>query len=258
MQSNVSPLNPYVQALRQAGYVVSSGHVRIENFAIDYLKRDNGQISIQEPLPRDVLFPWKTTSAPQKISLLHFSLHECAPCHAEIRDLHSFVAKGALPHNVQVLQIVYGTDATAVIADEMMPLVPEGAKVYLDLEDGLADRLGATSAPASFILDEDGVVVGVNQYNTEFDSPGMDILMARLQQWPAVKATIPGLTSFHSAVLNPDLRLPDTPATEWLKSVPVHAALLLLVASALLPVALRHRKRWSSFCRKLLTKKAKK
>jgi hypothetical protein len=258
LPSPISPLNPYVQALQQAGFVVTSGHVRIENFAIDYLTRSNGQMSIQEPLPREVLFPWKNAAVPQKISLLHFSLHECEPCHVEIVDLHAFIAKGAVPHNVQLLQFAFGTDATAIIADEMLPLVPEGAKIYLDPEDGLADRLGATSAPASFVLDEEGVVVGVNNDSTQFDSPGMDILMARLAQWPSVKAKHPELTSLHKAVLSPGLRLPDSPTAEWLKSIPVHGALLLVVAIGLLPLTVKIGKRTFVFLGKVLAKKAKK
>jgi hypothetical protein len=235
----LSPQNPYVWAFRQAGFSVASGHVRIENFSIDYMVREKGIMSIREPLPHAVLFPWKVQAAPPKISILHFSLHECVPCHTEIAELQSLIQRGGVPSNVQLMQLVYGTDVTALIADEMVPLLPDGAKTYLDPEDGLADRLGAMGAPATFILDEDGVVVAYNNGSTDFDSPGMDVLMSRLGTWPSLKAKFPELTALHKAVVNPNLRIPDSAPTEWMKSVPIHFVLVVVVGLVTLPALFR-------------------
>jgi hypothetical protein len=254
----LSPQNPYVWALRQAGFSVTSGHVRIENFSIDYMIRDKGIMSIREPLPQAVLFPWKVQTADPKISVLHFSLHECLPCHTEIAELQSLITRGGVPPNVQLMQFVYGTDVTALIADEMVPLLPDGAKTYLDPEDGLADRLGAMGAPATFILDEDGVVIAYNNGSTDFDSPGMDALMARLAAWPRLKTKFPELGALHKAVLNPTLRVPDSTTTEWMKSIPIHVVLIVVVGLFALPAFVRATRTLWPRMRILLAKCAKK
>ncbi len=238
----ISPFNPYVIALRNANFSVASGHVRIANFSLPFLQLKSGMMEIREHLPYDFLFPWQTTKATRsesdafgvgKISILHFSLHECEPCHLEVQQLQTLIQHGAFPANVQVFQIMGGTDATALIAQELAPLLPEGAKTYLDLEEGLADRLGVVGAPATCILDEAGLVVGYRNGDVDFESPGMEVLLARITEWPKIQKTHPELKTFSEAVLAPNLTIPESNTVLWLKSIPFSAiAIIIIVATA--------------------------
>jgi hypothetical protein len=245
-------LNPYVKALRQADFSLSGNDVRIENFSLPFLKKENGSMEVREPLPYEFLFPWQNNAAwsaqktwpGAKLTLLHFSLHECAPCHTEVKELQNLFAGGKLPPNVQLWQVVGGTNATALIANEMLPILPDGARTHLDLEDGLSERLGVIGAPATWILDEAGLVVGYRNGALNFDTPGMDVLWARLAEWPRVQAQFPGYTSLAKAASDPAFVLSDSWGVTILKKLPVSAILLtaLLIVGGL--ALLRTLKKW--------------
>jgi hypothetical protein len=233
-------LNPFVKALRQANFTLGGVDVRIENFSLPFLEKQNGAIAVQEPLPFEFLFPWQNASnkntseqaAQPKLTLLHFSLHECEPCHTEIAQLQKMLLSQKIPPNVQVWQVVGGTNASAVVAAEMMPLVPNGAKTRIDPEDGLSERLGAIGAPATWLLDEAGLVVGYRNGDLDFEAPGMEVLFARLQEWPSIQERHPQYSSLAHCVANTTFVLPDSSTTSALKKIPVNAFALVVLCVA--------------------------
>lgn len=240
--SNLPLANPFVKALRQANFTLVGNEVRIANFSLPFLQKANGELSIKEPLPFEFLFPWQNSAiqnsgvpvADGRITLLHFSLHECLPCEAEISQLHQMSAQNSLPNNMQLWQVVGGTNATALIAAEMNPIIPEGAKVHLDLEEALSERLGIIGAPATWLLDESGFVVGYRNGDLNFACPGMELLFERIRQWPKIKTAHPQFKSLVQAVSDTHFALPDSPSASLLKKIPAVplVALVLLIVGA--------------------------
>jgi hypothetical protein len=231
--------NPFVKALRQANFALGGVEVQVENFSLPFLEKQNGTMIIQEPLPFEFLFPWQNTNnnaskltAPPKLTLIHFSLHECEPCHAEIAQLQSMLSSQKIPSNVQIWQVVGGTNASAVVAAEILPLLPNGAKTHIDPEDGLSERLGAIGAPATWLLDEAGLVVGYRNGDLDFETPGMDVLFARLQEWPSVQKQHPQYSSLAHCVADPTFVLPDSATTAVLKKIPFNAFALIVLSLA--------------------------
>ncbi len=243
--------NPFVKALRQANFTLGGTDVRIQNFSLPYLEKQHGTIAIKEPLPFDFLFPWQNTATtntpgsalPPKLTLLHFSLHECEPCHTEITQLQGLLAAQKIPTNVQLWQVVGGTDASAIIADEILPLVPNGAKTHIDPEDGLSERLGAIGAPATWILDEAGIVVGFRNGDLDFETPGMEVLFARLREWPAIQRHHPQYSSLAHCVADATFILPDSSTTATLKKIPFSAVALVVLFIATVVAGVRMSKK---------------
>ena len=203
-------MNPQ-HLLQNAGFIWVENEVRLHNYALPYLQKIQGTMSIREPLPTDLLRPWEAgqnTVAP-RVTLLHFSLHECEHCPSEVKYLHSFFSGSRLPgmllahkapQHIGLVQMEYGTNATQFVADDMTPLLPEGAKTHLDLDDGIAERLGVIGAPATWLVDEQGFVIGYRNGPMNFESPGFEALVGWLEKRGADASKLGINQSLHAAL----------------------------------------------------------
>jgi hypothetical protein len=215
--------NPFALAVAGAGFTPVENDVVIPNMTLPFLTLKNGTMSIREPLPTDLLRPWEKQPHPKpKLSLLHFSLLGCEPCHEEVSWLHSFAKSEKMPRNMQFLQVVYGTNATQLVADEMTPLLPDGAKTHLDLDDGLAERLGVVGAPSLILVDEAGLVVGYRNSGSDFDNPGFDVFASRIKTWEKLSNTAKFRAStFHTVVNRKVVELPKNETRQFLENIPM-------------------------------------
>lgn len=172
--------NPIVQAILGAGLTPIFNDVKLSNFALPYVVLTRGTVGFQEPLPTEELFPWQNNQEEQpQISLMYFWLHDCTSCAEDAKFLSQLSHSSRMPNNLTIRLFLHGTNASKIVADDVEN-IGISSKVYLDPNDGIGQRLGVIGSPSVFLLDEKGFVVGYFNGRVDFDTPGFDILLARI------------------------------------------------------------------------------